>query len=203
MNVDHNDGYTVQPYPRIRQLVTDAGWMGRRKHTIHGFVEFDVTDARQRLRGHRETTGESISFTAFIIACLGRAVGEDLSVQAMRDWRNQVIIYDDVDVMISVEIDVADQKFPLVHPMRAVNRRSVRNLHDEIRRLQANPGNSQGLQSPLLTRFHLVPTILRRLIYRFVNSNPHWRKRFAGTVGLTSVGMFGPGGGWGSRGAKP
>jgi len=28
-------------------------------------------------------------------------------------------------------------------------------------------------------------------------SNPVWFKRFGGTVGMSSIGMFGPGGGWG------
>ncbi|MCP4167003.1 MAG: 2-oxo acid dehydrogenase subunit E2 [Chloroflexi bacterium] len=190
-------GYTVEPYPRLRQLVTDAGWMGRHKHMMHGLLEVDVTIPRRILRTRKERTGEKISFTAFIVACVGRAVDEDLHVQGIRNWRNQVVIFEDVDVLITIEIDVDGQKFPLVHPLRAVNRRTVRNIHEEIRRLQSQPESSEGVQTPLLNHFYLVPTFLRRLTYRFVNANPHWRKRFAGTVALTSVGMFGHGGGWG------
>jgi hypothetical protein len=34
-------------------------------------------------------------------------------------------------------------------------------------------------------------------------SNPLWFKRFGGTVGMSSIGMFGPGGGWGIPIAPP
>jgi hypothetical protein len=34
------------------------------------------------------------------------------------------------------------------------------------------------------------------LLWRAVMSNPIWFKRFGGTVGISSIGMFGPGGGW-------
>jgi pyruvate/2-oxoglutarate dehydrogenase complex dihydrolipoamide acyltransferase (E2) component len=33
--------------------------------------------------------------------------------------------------------------------------------------------------------------------------HPQWVKRFGGTVGMSSVGMFGPGGGWGIPIAPP
>ena len=33
--------------------------------------------------------------------------------------------------------------------------------------------------------------------------NPRWIKRFGGTVGLSAVGMFGTGGGWGIVAAPP
>lgn len=36
------DGFAVEPYPRMRQLVTDAGWMARRKHMIH--FDHDIID---------------------------------------------------------------------------------------------------------------------------------------------------------------
>lgn len=54
-------------------------------------VEVDVTKARQCIREHKEKTGESLSFTAFVIACLGRAVKANKGVHAYRNWRNQLI----------------------------------------------------------------------------------------------------------------
>jgi pyruvate/2-oxoglutarate dehydrogenase complex dihydrolipoamide acyltransferase (E2) component len=39
--------------------------------------------------------------------------------------------------------------------------------------------------------------VLRLLFFRVVKKNPHWFKDLQGTVVLTSVGMFGRGGGWG------
>lgn len=94
---NHSDRYQVMPFPKMRRFVTDFGWVSRRRHIIRGLVEVDVTDARRVLQDHKRRTGESISFTAFVTACLGQAVAADRRVQALRDWRGRLFIFDDVD----------------------------------------------------------------------------------------------------------
>lgn len=194
---DQNAKYTIAPFPRMRQLVLDAGWMGRRRHTIHGLVEVDITQVRQEIREQKARTGEALSFTAFVAACIGRAVELDKHVHAYRNWRNQLVIFDDVDALITIEIKAGDRTFPLVHTLRQINTRSVQELHAEIRAIQANPKLSVEGRPTVMHNFYYLPTFIRRLSYRLVERNPHWRKQFAGTVGLTSVGMFGTGSGWG------
>ena len=66
--------YEVMPFPPARQLIVDSGRFAHNWHTVRGLLEFDVTQARQFIREHKAKTGESLSFTAFVIACLGRAV---------------------------------------------------------------------------------------------------------------------------------
>lgn len=189
--------HKVAPYPRMRRLVQDAGWMGRRRHMIHGFVEVDITRPRQLLRELKASTGESLSFTAFILACLGQAVEQDKRVHAMRNWRNQLVVFDDVDVMLTIEIDVGQEKFPLIHTMRSVNRRTAQDMHREIRAIQASPAGSVASRGWLMRWFYLLPGPARRLVYRIALRSPHLWKQTAGTVGFTSVGMFGASGGWG------
>jgi pyruvate/2-oxoglutarate dehydrogenase complex dihydrolipoamide acyltransferase (E2) component len=156
----------------------------------------DVTEPRRLIREGQARTGEGLSFTAFVLACTGRAVDEDRSVHAYKDWRNRLIVFDEVDVVITVEIGLGDEKFPLVHVVRGVDRRTVREMHDEIRAVQANPRISAG--SRFIELFPRLPKAIRRLLYIVMEKNPHLRKRYGGTVGLTSVGMmFGRGGGWG------
>jgi len=189
--------YTIQPFPRNRQLILDAGWLGNRRHMIHGFIEVDVTCPRQLIRERAAQDGRKLSFSAFVLACVGQAVEQDKRIQAMRDWRNRLIIFDDVDVLITIEIPAGESTFPLVHPIRAVNHRTVEDIHNEIRSIQAQPEQSEGMQSPLMRWFCWLPTFSRRFFYRFIEANPQLRKKFSGTVGMTSLGMFGRGGGWG------
>jgi pyruvate/2-oxoglutarate dehydrogenase complex dihydrolipoamide acyltransferase (E2) component len=181
----------------MRRLVQDAGWMARRRHMMHGFVEVDVTRPRQILREIKASTGEPLSFTAFMLACLGQAVEQDKRVHAMRNWRNQLIVFDDVDVMLTIEIDVGTEKFPLVHTMRGINRRTALDMHREIRAIQASPASSVAARGWLMRWFYLLPGAARHLVYRIALRSPHLWKQTAGTVGFTSVGMFGAGGGWG------
>lgn len=189
--------FQIRPYPPLRRLVQDAGWMAKRRHMIHGLLEVDVTLARQMMRDLKAATGERVSFTAFALACVGKAVDGDKQVHACRNWRNQLVIFEEVDVMVSIEIDVGQDKFPLVHPVRAVNRRTVRSIHDEIRTIQADPVASVAAGGPLMRWFYLLPAVARRGFYRLALRQPHWWKQYAGTVGFTSVGMFGSGSGWG------
>lgn len=114
-------GYSEIPFPKIRRLMVDGGRMGRKKHTIHGLVEVDVTCARQLRREHRARTGEAVSFTAFILYCLGKAVETNKHVQAYRSWRDQLVIFDDVDVNTMFEVEVGGRKTVRPHIIRAVN----------------------------------------------------------------------------------
>jgi len=45
--------------------------------------------------------------------------------------------------------------------------------------------------------FLTLPSAVRSLAWRAVLRNPFWFKRSGGTVGMSAVGMFGGGGGWG------
>jgi len=195
MTRDNQDGYEVRPFPRARKLVLDAGWNARNRHMIHGLLEVDVTEPRRYIREHKARTGESLSFTAFIIACLGQAIDADRSVHAYRNWRNQVIVFDEVDVLITIEIELEGKKFPLVHIVRGANKRTFYDIHQEIRAMQADPGRSPGMG--FVKFFPLLPGFVRRTLYRLARRSPHLQRMHAGTVGLTSVGMFGTRGGWG------
>ena len=200
MKKNHDD-YEVVPFPKMRRLVIDAGRIGHRKHTIHALVEMDVTKARQYIREHKARTGESLSFTAFIISCLGRAVDENKTTHAYRSWRNHLVIFDEVDVLTMIEIEVEGRKMPMPHIIRAANKRIFGDIHEEIRAIQAEPKSSQG--SKFMQWFPLLPTIVRELFYWVVGKNPHLVKRHSGTVVITAVGMFGMGGGWGIGGGSP
>ncbi len=186
-------GYSVLPVPPERQLVVEGGRLAARKHTVTALVEVDVTRARQVLREHKARTGEAVSFTAFVIACLGQAVGENKAVHACRDWRNRFILFDDVDVNMSIEIEHEGRKLVLPHFVRAANRRSLREIHAEIRAAQAQPEATREFG---LRWFVRLPRLARDAFYWFVFKNPRWLKAVFCTVGLTAVGMFGHGGGW-------
>jgi chloramphenicol O-acetyltransferase len=79
------DGYTVEPFPKMRRFAIDSGRLGRQRHIVHGLLEMDVTHARRYIREHKTRTGENLSFTAFMIACLAKAV--DTSEDGEYRWR--------------------------------------------------------------------------------------------------------------------
>jgi len=174
--------------------VVDALEVGVRRHMVHALLELDVTRARQIMRERASISGERGSFTAFVVASLARAIDHDRRLHAYRDWRGRLVLFDDVDVVTLIEAEADAVAIP--HVIRAANRRTFGEIHEEIRRIQAEPIAS-AQRSGFLARLSVVtPGFLRRLFFRVVRRNPHWLKRTAGTTLVTAVGMFGMGRGW-------
>ena len=190
----HRGTYQVKPFAKIRRLMEDGGRLGRQKHLVHGLFEMDVTQARRLIREARARSGEGLSFTAFVMACVGRAVDRDRSLHACRGWGERIVLFDDVDVNTMFEVEVDGQKIIRPHIIRGVNKKSLLEIHREIRAFQA--GHAQGDEAKFIDWFVLLPGFLRRFFLRILFRNPHWWKAMGGTVALTSVGMFGQGGGW-------
>ncbi len=187
--------YTVEPFPAARQIIVEAGRMGSRRPLIHGLLEIDVTCARTVLREHKARTGETLSFTAFIVACFAQAIDADKRVQAKQDWRNRLIVFDEVDVVTLIETERGGVALP--HIIRAANHKTFHEIHDEIRAVQTTPRRSEQRSSPLMRVAPHVPSILRKMFYWWLLKNPVRLKRYSGTCSVTSVGMFGRGSGWG------
>ncbi|WP_440770248.1 2-oxo acid dehydrogenase subunit E2 [Natronorubrum sp. DTA28] len=188
-------GETIEPFPLQRRGTVDYMRMAGRRSVVHGLVEFDVTEARRRIRDRAERTGDRRSFTAFLVFCLARAIEEHPQVHGYRDWRGRVVRFDDVDVNVLVERQGDGERIGVPHVIRAANRRSLESIHDEIRTAQERPVERGriGIASLGLR----LPGPVRRLLWRLPQVSPRRWKRVAGTVAVTSVGMFAAGSGWG------
>lgn len=176
----------------------DTLHLGHEKPMMHALLEVDVTLARRRLREHRERTGTSLSFTAFVLGCLGKAAAAHPEVHALRDWRGRLALFDDVDATVIVEVEVEQRRFALAHVVRGVERRSVPEIHDEIRAVQARGMRSLSPVVQAASRLLLsTPSFVRRAGYRAMLGFPDFAKRHTGTMLVSAVGMFGSGASFG------
>jgi pyruvate/2-oxoglutarate dehydrogenase complex dihydrolipoamide acyltransferase (E2) component len=189
--------HRVVPFPRMRQVYVDTLHLGHRKHTVHALIEADVTDARRFIAEHKARTGEPLSFTAFVLGCLGQAVDGNRYMHAFRTWRNKLVLFDEVDVTTMIEVQEGDERFPLAHVIRAVNKRTFREIHDEIRGHQAARKRQPNPYERMLPLYTFIPGPLRRMVWKALFHSPHLAKQNMGTTILTAVGMFGEGAGWG------
>jgi len=189
------NSYKIEPIPRMRRFVFDAGHLGRRRHTIHGLIEVDVTTARQWLRTYAKNTGQSLSLTAYVIYCLGKALKNNEHLYAYRDWRNRLIIFDQVNIIAMIEVDTASSKVPMPHVFKAVNTRSFIDLNDEMRTTQREPRVTT--ESKFMELISYLPGFLRRSIFLLFIKFPLLVPEYTSAVMVTAVGMFGKGGGWG------
>jgi pyruvate/2-oxoglutarate dehydrogenase complex dihydrolipoamide acyltransferase (E2) component len=192
-NSNSSGDFEIRPVSFRRSLVVDAGFLSHNRHVIHGLVEVDVT------RGHnllREMAARSPytkpSFTAFLVASYARAIAADPSVQALRAPRGRVVVFRNVDVVTMIEPGAGAVAIP--HVIRSANLKSVMDITKEIRAIQSNPtaSHQEGGAIDVAAR---MPRWTRMLAYRWFRASPHRFKEMQGTAMLTSVGMFGRGGG--------
>jgi pyruvate/2-oxoglutarate dehydrogenase complex dihydrolipoamide acyltransferase (E2) component len=197
---NQRDAYLVVPFPRLRRVLALMYPAVQRAHKTRGLIEVDVTEARQYLREHETETGEALSFTAFIVACLAHAVDENKVLNACRKGSKRLAIFDDVDVAVPIERDMQGRKQPIVYCVRGANRKSVQQITHEIRAAQVAAVETtwEGFRAERwLVR---IPMMVLKGIWAIFwwarGRYPRLQKRYGGTVGLTAVGMFGNGGGW-------
>lgn len=179
---------------RLRRVIVDIGAAAARRHPMPAWFEADVTDVLPRLRdGERR-----VSVTVYVVATLARAVARNPRLHGCRDLRGRTVLFDDVDVNVSVEVDVEGESFPMNHVLRRAHDRAAIDLDAELRAVATDPGRSETLRlAPAVGWYLALPAALRTRLLGSLRRLPETQKRFAGTLGVSSVGMHGGGGGIG------
>ena len=159
-----------------------------------GLFEADV----RKLQGYKEQTGESISFTGWIAACVGKAVGEHKQVHALMIGKH-FVIFDDVNINILIETVIEDRPYPINYILESANNKTVMEINREIRDAQKKKEEdyTEAEENRGIKVLLSAPKFLRALFFwRKVRKNPMFIKERTGTVSLTSIGRFSRSGGW-------
>ena len=177
------------------------------RHNMYALLEVDVTVARNFIEEYAAKTGEQLSFTGYLISCLARAVEADKAVQAYRKGSKQLLMFDDVDVGFMIELKKGEKPVLTGHVIRAANRKSFREIHQEIRAVQSQEVPSDAESITWFRSAMLLPWPLSSLfkaVFRLsLRRDPTIATSMAGTVGISSVGMFGKDHtGWGIAGGS-
>ena len=171
-------------------------------HWMYGLLEVDVTVVQKYIDEHKARTGEALSFTGFLVYCLARAVDENREVQAYLKGRNQIVMFEDVNVGLMIEHKDGEKKALMGHCIQGAQRKTYREIHQEIRSVQSAPVPADRGMPTWFRSAMLLPWPLSRLVKVWMaiatRRNPAMRVSASGTVFVTAVGMFGKGhSGWG------
>lgn len=171
-------------FPAERRIVLGGLRSGKRMAIMTALVQVDVTEAWAKLRA------EALSPTAFVLACVGRAVASHPEVHAYRGWNGRLVVHRHVDIATIVEVGTAAGVFPLAHPVRHTDERSVSDISDELATIRHDPTTGSG--GRLLMRWGSKAGQLPGMIgmmYLAARHSPTVRRRI-GTVTASSVGMM-------------
>jgi len=185
-------GYTIAPFDRMRELVIDVMLPAEKKHNIHILFEADVTDVRKQLRKQKAQTGKPASLTAFLIKCSATAAMTNKRLTARRISARRLVICDDMHVNCMVEADIDGQSQPLALIVRQANKKDLTEINGEL------AGFINEQKEEQIGRAHLyakLPRFIRSIFMRYLMNNPKRIVTDWYNVLVTSVGMFGAGGG--------
>lgn len=187
-------GYRTIPFSTNRRMAAASASVAAERNTIHALLEVDISTARRLMREHRERTGETLSLTAYVIACLARTLAEQPQLNAFRRGRH-LIVLDDVTVSTLVERSIGGERIPEPFGIRAAQRKTFREIHDEIRAAQQHGDDGLGGLSGMQWVARWVPSWLFRAFIRLASRNIGMAQRY-GVVSVTAVGMYGSSASW-------
>jgi pyruvate/2-oxoglutarate dehydrogenase complex dihydrolipoamide acyltransferase (E2) component len=197
-NIGH---YEISDFPKVRIPTLDFLSLGDKRHYVKGLIEFDVTDGRKKIQEHEKNTGDKISFTAWLLKCIGQAASEFKEVHSMMMGKDKIITFEDVDISISVEKTINGVKAPMPVVIRKTNRKTVKQINDEIRKAQSEEVNTATVlgehnSKEKMKSYLSLPKSIRRFLIKRKLKDPIKVKQLMGTIIVTSVGMFGNLYGW-------
>jgi hypothetical protein len=151
-------------------------------------TEVDISEPRRIMREHKQQTGETLSLTAYLVACLARVVVENPEMNSFRRGR-KLILLSDVTIGTFIEREIDGENAPEPIGIRAAQSKTFRQIHDEIRAAQHSRGGHIGSLSGM-EWIRFMPSFLLRTFIRAASHSVFMMKRY-GAVSVTAVGMFG------------
>ena len=197
------DTYRIVSFPRSRLATVDVGRYGAKRHSMLGLVEVDVTDGRHALRRLR-LQGVEVSFTAWVIKCIGDCVARNPEAHAMRLGRRRLVLFEGVDVALPVERRIEGKDVPLPLLIRSVDSKSMAQIDREIKEALRHSISTErdfilsehGFGQGAMKLYYSLPAFIRVGIWKGIFGNPFRAKKHSGTVMVTTVNAAGPFSAW-------
>jgi len=199
--MDRIGAYEIKPFSKDRQNIVLVAAEGKRRHNAHALLEVDVTRAREIIQKMKEEKRGDVSFTGWIMKCVGQAVSEHKQLNAYRLGRRKLVMFDDVDISMPVEREVNEKPILMAYIVRKANEKSVAEITTEIRGIQQQKVDASlqvlGDQLTPLERWMLhAPLFVKKLGVLILRRNGLLKKKHLGTIGVTAIGMKGRFPGW-------
>ena len=179
-------GHKAIPFPVNRRVAAAAAAVAKGRPTIHAITEIDISEPRRIMREHKQQTGETLSLTAYVVACLARVVAENPEMNSFHKGR-KLILLSDVTIGTFVEREIDGENAPEPIGIRAAQSKSYRQIHDEIRAAQRGRGGQYGSLSGM-EWIRFIPFFLLRPFIRAASHSVSMIKRLSIVVGCARVG---------------
>lgn len=185
--------HRTRSYSRYRRLIADLLHEGHRTKSIYFSFEADITDFMAWRAETAAGGGDVCSVSAYVAACFARTIGDAPEIQAQKTlFGRRLVIFEDVDLGVTVEKTIEDDVIAWAQVIRACNRKSPMEIHRLLKRLKSVDVEA-GQPWRAACKIMALPRFARRLIWRMFRYSPFLKKQYLGTAGISSLGMFSDG----------
>ncbi|MCG8572017.1 MAG: 2-oxo acid dehydrogenase subunit E2 [Spirochaetes bacterium] len=195
--------HEIQDFPISRLATFDVGRIGNKKHLISCFIEVDVTKAREKLKQIKMSQNQPTSFFAWFLKCCACIFKKYPQAHGVLYKKNKLVTFDDIDISIPLEKEVAGNIVPLPLLLKKVNEKSIFDIHAEIQNTKQHQVVDESdfvvgkkYSKTKMKFFFSLPQSIRMIIWHFLLKNPFQRKKSMGTVMVTTTGFNGRFNGW-------
>lgn len=193
--------YSIRKFPDSRIASIDVCEIGKKKHHVTGLVEFDVTESRRKIREYNRLKSGRISFNAWLISVIGKTMKKYDTSGAYLSGKNQLVIFDDINVSVVVEKVIKGNKVPIPMIIEKANDTSIESITTQINDAKNKELTEKDFVLQKKTRqiekiYYYLPGFLRRYFWKFLLRNPKLAYRKMGNAAFTSIGMMGKVNGW-------
>jgi len=192
--------FKIHKFPKTRIATIDVCEIGQHKHHIAGMIEIDVTESREKIKKYRKEINQ-ISFTAWLIKAISKTIKEYESAASYLKGKNNIIIFEDINISMVVEKDSNGQKVPIPLIIEKASERTIASIYEQINdaqniELTDNDIVLQSNSNKMERFYYYLPGFLRRYFWRYLLKHPHYAFNKMGNVAVTSIGMMGKINGW-------
>jgi len=168
----------TSPISLSQKMVGDVVRLGQTIPYIHGIIDLDITEVRQRLRDHRKSNDLSISMNTLLLKACAIAIHQDMKLVRFLAGNSRIAELEQVDFFTPVETEE-----------RGLNTLIIRNTNKKaLAELQTRFDKGEGLILNGAQRtFMKLPWGLRKWIYRYWLRRPKLRQAYFGNVYFSSV----------------
>ncbi|KAF5076522.1 2-oxoacid dehydrogenases acyltransferase [anaerobic digester metagenome] len=192
--------YQLHKIPRSRIATFDVFHTGMQKHHVSALLEFDVTNARKKLR-ELKRKGNKVSFTAWLIKSIAQTLDAHPHASAFLYSKRALITFSSINVSIVVEKSINGQRVPIPLVITQANNKSIAQIAQEIADAQQVVLTAKDVvinsnTSFLEKLYYSLPQFLRRAFWQFMLNHPKYAYSKMGNVAVTSLSAMGTINGW-------
>ncbi|HPF02314.1 MAG TPA: 2-oxo acid dehydrogenase subunit E2 [Bacteroidales bacterium] len=186
--------YTIKKLSFFRRISIDTFDALAPSPYMLALMEFDVTDARRKIR-QKKRNGSPVSFQSFIVKAIASAVDEFKELNSIISGK-RLFIFEDIDINIPLELNTDGEKFPRQIIIRKADRKSAEDIFKEIEAARSRfiqyrtTGDEDKWANNMMRILFVFPKFLRKILIREVVNKPLIVKKRSGTVHFTTVAGF-------------